>query len=254
MRRYFFISIMAACGSCCFAQLPGGFAVRGQVEHEPSDRVDDLYVEVYEQDRHMLVEKVSVGFDGGFEFRQAGAGNYEVRLVDRSGNSIRTEYTCLIAGQPLTFRLPVKRPTTPRGPVSLATLRRHENRKAMREFERAVKDHEAGHAESSFAHLQNAIALDPTYAPAHNQLGLITALRGDEHGALLEFEKAVKLDPALAIPHCNLAIALLRAGRASEAEVEARKAVQLDPSYSKAQSVVRLCMRSNNPAGLKPAE
>ena len=252
MRRYSLIFILAV--SCCSAQMRGGFAVRSEVEHDPGDRVDDLYVELYEQDRHMLVEKVAVAFDGSFELRQAAVGNYEVRLVDRSGNALRTEYTSLNGGQPLTFRFNAERRKMPGGSVSLSALKHRENRKAMGEFQRAVKDNAAGDAQSSLTHLQKSIALDPSYAPAHNQLGLIAATRGDAQGALQEFEKAVMLDPALPIPHCNLAIALLRAGRPSEAEAEARKAIQLDPNYVKAHSVLTLCLRSNHPAGLKPAE
>ena len=252
MRRYLLIFILAV--SYCSAQTRSGFAVRGEVEHDPSTRVDDLYVELYEQDRHMLVEKVAVAFDGSFELRQATLGNCEVRLVDRAGNAIRTEYASLNPGQPLMFRFTPERRKMPGGPVSLSTLKRHENRKAMREFERAVKEHAAGDVESSLAHLQKSVALDPSFAPAHNQLGLIAATRGDAEGALLQFQEAVKLDATLPIPHCNLAIALLRAGRSREAEVEARQAVQLDPNYVKARTVLALCLRSNHPAGLKPAE
>jgi tetratricopeptide (TPR) repeat protein len=231
------------CCGWCSGQLHNSFSVRGEVQHDPGQRVDDLYVELYEQDRHMLVEKVAVSFDGQFEIRQASAGNYEIRLVDRLGNAIRSEYTRLNGdGQPLTFRFTRERPKVPGGPVSLSALRHGENRKAMREFHLAAKATAKGDIASSVTHLNKSIVLDPDYAPAHNQLGLIFATLGDQENSLLEFKKTVALDSSLVIPHGNLAIALFRTDRLGEAEAEARKAIQLDSNYAKGHYVLALCL------------
>lgn len=243
MRLHFLLAIVLLGISCVFGQVPRGFPVRGEVEHNPGYRVDDLRVELIEQDRHMLVEKAAVAFDGTFELRQATAGNYEIRLVDRFGNGIRSEYTSLNAASPaVTFRLTDERPKAVGGAVSISSLKHRENKKAMREFHLAVKANASGDAQSCVTHLNESIALDPDYAPAHNQLGLIFATRGDEKSALLEFEKAVQLDAGLVIPHTNLGIALLRAGRPADAETEARKAIQLDSTYAKAHWVLALCL------------
>ena len=243
MRPYFLFVIFALGVDSGFGQMRSVFPVRGAVEHDPGYRVDDLHVELYEQDRHMLVERAPVGFDGSFELRQASTGNYEIRLVDRFGNGIRTEYASLnSASQAVTFRLTDERPKPVGGTVSLSSLKHRENKKAMREFHLAVKANAGGDAQLCLDHLNESIALDPGYAPAHNQLGLIFATRGDEQNALLEFEKAVQLDPGLVIPHANLGIALLRCGRPGDAENEARKAIQLDSTYAKAHYVLGLCL------------
>ncbi|MDQ6759962.1 MAG: tetratricopeptide repeat protein [Acidobacteriota bacterium] len=237
----FAISVIAAGGVS--GQMHPGSPIRGEVEHAPGDRVFDLNVELYEQDRHMLVEKAPVAWDGTFELRQAGTGNYEIRLVNQLGNTIRTEYATLNGATPtLRFRLPAEGRNTPGGAVSLSMLKHRENRKAMREFQRAVKADASGDAESSFAHLNQSIALDPGYAPAHNQLGLMLATRGNQESALVEFQKTVQLDPALIIPHANLAVALFRVDRFDEAEAQARAALQLDPNYAKAHYVLALCL------------
>ena len=56
MRPYFLFVIFALGVDSGFGQMRSVFPVRGAVEHEPGYRVDDLHVEMYEQDRHMLVE------------------------------------------------------------------------------------------------------------------------------------------------------------------------------------------------------
>ncbi len=59
MRPYVLVVIFVLGVGSAFAQMRSGFPVRGEVKHHPGYRVDDLHVELYEQDRHMLVEKSS---------------------------------------------------------------------------------------------------------------------------------------------------------------------------------------------------
>ncbi len=131
MRPYLFFAISVIAAGGVSGRMHFGSPVRGEVEHAPSDRVADLYVELYEQDRRMLIEKVPVAWDGTFEFRQAGSGNYEIRLVNQSGNTIRTEYAALNGANPMVrFRLPGEGRNLPAGAVSLSMLNHRENRKA----------------------------------------------------------------------------------------------------------------------------
>ncbi len=227
----------------CLCQSQGGFYLRGEVQHDPTDRVDDLSVELYDPTRHSPPERTYVMHDGGFEFRQVAPGNYEIRLVDRSGTILRSLYSSLNPGlAAVTFNIAHDRPKPVAGGVSVSQLAHRENRKAMNEYRAAVKALSHQDLETAMPHLEKSIALDPGFGPAHHRLALAYISRGDSAKALAEFEKTVACDPSLVAGHSNLAMALLQVGRAPEAEAEARKAIQLDPSYLKGRYVLGLSL------------
>jgi tetratricopeptide (TPR) repeat protein len=77
--------------------------------------------------------------------------------------------------------------------------------------------------------LREAIRINPNYAEAHNNLGiLLTELkRYDE--AEEEYRKAIKINPKLAEAHNNLGFLLAELKRYEEAEKEYRKAIKINP-------------------------
>ncbi len=77
------------------------------------------------------------------------------------------------------------------------------------------KQHMYSDAELSFA---RALALDPSSATAHNNLGWLREANGDEEGAIRCYERAIKLSPSLSIARVNLATLLSKAGQSAEAE------------------------------------
>jgi tetratricopeptide (TPR) repeat protein len=68
--------------------------------------------------------------------------------------------------------------------------------------------------------LKRAILLDPQFAKAHYQLGILYASRGDYAGAVKEYEAALRLDPALNEAHYRLSIAYSRTKHPDLAEHE----------------------------------
>ena len=54
--------------------------------------------------------------------------------------------------------------------------------------------------------LTDALIIDPAYAPALNQLGLVERKRGNFEGALGAYEKAIAADPDYALAHYNLGV------------------------------------------------
>jgi eukaryotic-like serine/threonine-protein kinase len=92
-------------------------------------------------------------------------------------------------------------------------------------------------------HFRRAVALDPTYAPAHaaladcfNQLGTVILGTGSprEHRprAAAEAIKALQLDPSSAEAHAALGYVWHYELRWADSEKEFRRAIELNPSYS----------------------
>ncbi len=90
-----------------------------------------------------------------------------------------------------------------------------------------LKEH--GQLKEAEAEFRKAIAVDPKNAEFHNVLGTILAQmdRGEE--AETELRKAIALDPRKATSHLNLGIVLKEKGQLKQAEVEYRQASALDP-------------------------
>ena len=82
--------------------------------------------------------------------------------------------------------------------------------------------------------LRAALVLDPDYADAHNNLGRVFQLRGDQTGAAAEYLRATELLPRIPLFHFNLGLAYHRAQDFSAAIRSYEQAVALDPAYVKA--------------------
>jgi Tfp pilus assembly protein PilF len=80
--------------------------------------------------------------------------------------------------------------------------------------------------------LRTAVDLDPTFAKAHLQLGVLCSEEKRDSEALQEYEKAVKLDPDLADAHYRLGQALLRRGDAVRGEKELKISSELHTHQS----------------------
>ena len=78
------------------------------------------------------------------------------------------------------------------------------------------------------AYFHKAIAADPKFLAAINNLGVTYLEMNRVDGAIEQFTKAIAVDPHAARPHVNLAIAYLRQGLFADAEQAARRAVDLD--------------------------
>jgi predicted O-linked N-acetylglucosamine transferase (SPINDLY family) len=78
--------------------------------------------------------------------------------------------------------------------------------------------------------LERAAALKPGFAPTHNALGSVLKAMGDRDGALAAFRRAVEFKPDYAEALTNLGLALLDEGRAADALSPLLKAAELAPA------------------------
>jgi serine/threonine-protein kinase len=77
---------------------------------------------------------------------------------------------------------------------------------------------------------RTAIACDPKYAKAHYNLGLALHHQGDLAGAAAAYRQALAHDPELPEAHCNLGAVLLSQGQFSEARKPSRAGLDLLPA------------------------
>ena len=118
----------------------------------------------------------------------------------------------------------------PAGPVSYYQLRHKIPKKAKKEFTIGARLVLLGESNEAELHFRKAIALDPSYMEAHNNLATrLMATQRFEEG-LAELRIAERLDPAAGPVHSNLAFAHLKMGNFKEAEKEVKLAIALDPT------------------------
>jgi Flp pilus assembly protein TadD len=87
--------------------------------------------------------------------------------------------------------------------------------------------------------LTEAVALRPSYAPAHNNLGVAYLAAGDFAKAATELALAVHHAPRVAAFHENLGVVYFRLGKVKEARAEFAAVVELDKSNTSAAHNLR---------------
>lgn len=78
---------------------------------------------------------------------------------------------------------------------------------------------------------QQAIALDPKFAAAHNDLGVDYTELGRWDEAIREYRTALEIEPDYVFAHNNLGYVYLNTGRVEEALVQFKEALRIDPGY-----------------------
>lgn len=79
--------------------------------------------------------------------------------------------------------------------------------------------------------LRGAIALNPSYAYAHDQLNQTLAIIGRFDEAIAEGQRAIVLDPLSPLFLVNLATTVMYSDKAASAREFTRKAAELDPTF-----------------------
>ncbi|MCL5074461.1 MAG: tetratricopeptide repeat protein [Chloroflexi bacterium] len=80
----------------------------------------------------------------------------------------------------------------------------------------AVEKEDSEYHRLALEHLQKALAIDPTYAPAYDRRGAIYQRQGNGEEAIAEYQQALSLAPGEASFRCHLAGLYLHLGRVAE--------------------------------------
>ncbi len=123
----------------------------------------------------------------------------------------------------------------PAAEVTPESKQRRQARKLMQEGLEAARQ---GQREKAIALLRQAVATDPQYAPAHNNLGVQLRLAGDLEGAEAAFRQALQAESFDFYCRFNLAALLYDTGRYHEAAPMAEQAVLADPTSPTAEALL----------------
>jgi tetratricopeptide (TPR) repeat protein len=154
----------------------------------------------------------------------------------------RDAFASLTAATPSPYEIRITPPAAASAAVSLHTLRHKPPRAARRELERAVKFEREGDRNRAIGALRRAVAVDPEYMQAWNNLGVQLLRANYTEPAVDALRRAIQLDPEAALAQCNLSAALGLAGKLDESEQAARRAIRLDPSLTRARYLLALSL------------
>jgi tetratricopeptide (TPR) repeat protein len=93
---------------------------------------------------------------------------------------------------------------------------------------------EMGRKEDAEAEYRDALRINPDDAKAHNNLGILLKDMGRKEDAEAEYRDALRINPDFAEAHNNLGVLLKDMGRKEDAEAEYRDALRINPDYAEA--------------------
>ena len=89
---------------------------------------------------------------------------------------------------------------------------------------------------------EKAIQINPSYVPAHINLGVVLRELGDHQKAKECYEKAIQINPSYAAAHNNLGTLQTHLGKFAEAMSAYRQAIKIKPDYAEAYSNLLLSL------------
>jgi len=115
------------------------------------------------------------------------------------------------------------------GTVTVHELAHEVPGKAKKEYEKAIKERRKGDTAAAIEHLKKAVALDPEFWAANNDLGAAYLDINDVNEAIQQFNKGISIDPNAPLSYANLAVAYLRETRNQDAERAVREELKMNP-------------------------
>jgi tetratricopeptide (TPR) repeat protein len=186
--------------------------------------------------------------DGRFEFSSVSAGTYWLRVLGGDGRVLHEETVNVSAQQFLTVRLnPDQRADRAAGSsVSMQQLAHKVPRPAQKAYDKGLRAASKGDQHAAAELFGQAVAADPEFADAHNELGAADVALGRLPEAAEQFQKAVDLAPEhrLALP--NLSIVLAKMKRFQEAAEVARRALRVVPGMAQMQFILAIGLLSEH--------
>ena len=125
--------------------------------------------------------------------------------------------------------------------VTLQELQHVVPKAAQAEFAKWKTADSKGRMDQAIGHLYRAIAIDPEFVAARNNLA-IHLMKTDPKRAIVEFEEAIKVDPHHSILWGNLAVGYAVQDQFPEAERTARMAASLDRASLRPQVLLGIAL------------
>jgi tetratricopeptide (TPR) repeat protein len=191
----------------------------------------------------------SVYGNGQFSLRNLPEGEYMVSLLDWSGDVIWQDMVSVNGfGPDLTIRLPEMRNAAPVSPgtVSVHALEHKVPKTAQKEYRSGCKAFDEADYQGAAKRFEKALAEDPSFIAAYNNLAATYSKMGRYQDALEELRKAYRIDPNSPVVNLNLGAALLRANDFAGAEQASRRALALNPDLPQADVILGLSLKAQS--------
>jgi tetratricopeptide (TPR) repeat protein len=233
--------------------LASGFSLQAEVKHilegqlrfsKPSD-TSDLRAQLIDRKQRRILAEARIKHEGHFAFNPAPSGLYEVRVVDTSGDILRTVAAKVPSNKPVKVHMD-EISNANRRPVSVARLQHTVPKKAFREYVLARDCERNLDRDQSIAHLEKALQLDPQFFEAANNLGVFYLEANRHQEALDLFRLAARIDPSDSTAESNLAYVFLAMGQMKDAEEAARAGLRADAENGRARYFLALSLLSQN--------
>src|SRR5580693_7714127 len=111
----------------------------------------------------------------------------------------------------------------------VVTARPSQDQHLDQEFQAAVAQYDSGHYAEAAAKLEALLQQVPESFEVHELLGLVYSAQSQDASANTHLEKAVRLNPSSAPARTNLAANLVRLGKVDRAGEQFQKAAELEP-------------------------
>lgn len=172
----------------------GHSRIRGQVS---GPDYGPLMIELYDSDRHNLLERTLAGPSGSFEFHAVVTNAVEIKVISSTGDVLRTEYVgALQTGLPVIVNLPSMPKQRPGSGFSTPYSLSHKvPGKAQTEYLKAERARSRQDLSKSVQHLRRAVQIDPGFVEAHNNLAVRLVESGTPQDAIPVLQRASELDP-----------------------------------------------------------
>jgi tetratricopeptide (TPR) repeat protein len=103
-------------------------------------------------------------------------------------------------------------------------------------FSLATKNHASNNIEVAQKLYKEVLKINPNYAPAHNNLGVVFKTLGETHKAKDCYEKSIEIDPSYADAYCNLGMIFKELEENQKAIDYYEKAIEINPKHLNAHN------------------
>lgn len=214
----------------------GSVSIRGRIFLPNGQPVMEVMeVALKSEDPRRPIEPVFSDGKGWFQFQRLKNGARYTVVVKGDGKNFQTTEEEFIAARLMTINVYLKpivtEEVTGSAAVSVRELQHEPPPRARRAYEAGVQAFQQNQIEQARARFQEAIAIDPKFVGAYNELAVVemSQRRYPEAEGLLR--KALEIDPNSPHAQSNLGIALNHQGRHADALAPLRRALQLRPRW-----------------------
>jgi tetratricopeptide (TPR) repeat protein len=209
------VALLAALGVCQEREN----SIEGQVRVTTGGALPSGITVRLEEAENVVVAKQMLGATGKFAFYDLKAQYYQVTVTAEGyqPGTAQVDMHYVASRYPTIYLIPLGAKKTPPAP-SASTTDLAAPKKARKEYEQGHEAFEAKDLVGARKHLEKAIEMDPCYARALTEQGVVLSLQGELSAAETSLQKSIHCDGEFLEPYIQLGILLDVEKKYSESE------------------------------------